>query len=272
VAPGSATVDAGQTATYKVTVGAQGGAFAGAVTLGCSNLPPGATCTFNPSTVAPGAASAQSTLTISTTARGAAMLDLTSAFNRTTPVIVSIILMLLWCYLPRPRRAFAAVPVVLLAALVACGGNNTPPPVNNRPGTPGATTATVSPSSLTFNSQTTQTTSAPQTVTLTNSGNASLTISGVTASGDFTQTNTCGTSVAAGANCMIAVTFTPTAAGQRNGTLSIADNATGSPQTVGLSGTGVSATAGTPAGSYQVSVTGAAGTLTQAGTVTLVVR
>jgi hypothetical protein len=41
---------------------------------------------------------------------------------------------------------------------------------------------------------------------------------------------------------------------------------------VGLTGTGVSSTAGTPAGTYQVSVTGASGSLTQAGAVTLVVR
>ena len=130
----------------------------------------------------------------------------------------------------------------------------------------------MSPGTLTFENQTVQTASAAQTVTLTNTGSASLTISGVTASGDFAQTNTCGSSVAAGANCTIAVTFTPTAAGQRTGTLSIADNAPNSPQTVGLTGTGVTSAAGTPAGSYQVSVTGASGSLTQVGTAALVVR
>src|SRR5439155_23067708 len=55
---------------------------------------------------------------------------------------------------------------------------------------------------------------------------------------DFTQTNTCGTSVAGGANCTIAVTFAPTAGGARSGTLTIADNAPGSPQTVAISGAG----------------------------------
>ena len=58
--------------------------------------------------------------------------------------------------------------------------------------------------------------------------------------GDFAETaDTCGSSVAAGANCTIELTFTPSAAGQRMATLDITDNAAGSPQTVSLSGTGL---------------------------------
>src|SRR5207253_3020646 len=57
-------------------------------------------------------------------------------------------------------------------------------------------------------------------------------------SGDFAQTNNCGTTVAAGANCTINVTFTPTATGTRSGALTVTDNATNSPQTASLSGTG----------------------------------
>src|SRR5439155_6165936 len=56
-------------------------------------------------------------------------------------------------------------------------------------------------------------------------------------SGDFMQTNTCGTSVAAGANCTISVTFTPTATGIRTGAVTITDNIAGSPQTISLTGT-----------------------------------
>jgi len=96
----------------------------------------------------------------------------------------------------------------------------------------------LSPSSLSFSSQAVGTTSAAQTVTLTNSGNAALNITGISAIGDFAQTNNCGSSVAAGANCSISVTFTPTASGLRSGTLSVSDNAPGSPQTVSLSGSG----------------------------------
>jgi hypothetical protein len=86
--------------------------------------------------------------------------------------------------------------------------------------------------------------SAAQTVTLTNSGNSTLSITSLTLTGadagDFAETaDTCGSSVAAGANCTIEMTFTPSAAGQRTATLNITDNAAGSPQTVSLSGTGL---------------------------------
>jgi hypothetical protein len=111
---------------------------------------------------------------------------------------------------------------------------------------------TLSPTTLTFASTTVGSTSAAQTVTLTNTGTAALTITGVTLTGtntgDFAQTNTCPVSpatLAANANCTISVTFKPTATGARSANVSIADNATGSPQTVPLTGTG--AAAGTPA-------------------------
>lgn len=95
------------------------------------------------------------------------------------------------------------------------------------------------PSSLTFASQLVGTASSAQPVTLTNTGTASLNISSISASGDFAQSNSCPASLAAGANCTINVTFTPTASGARLGTLSISDDAVaGSPQTVALAGTG----------------------------------
>jgi Abnormal spindle-like microcephaly-assoc'd, ASPM-SPD-2-Hydin len=109
----------------------------------------------------------------------------------------------------------------------SCGGGG---------GTPAAT---LNPTSLTFASQNVGTTSAAQTITLTNSGTAALSITSIAASGDYVQTNTCGTSVAAGANCTISVKFTPTAAGTRTGTITVTDNASGSPQTASLMGTGV---------------------------------
>ncbi len=103
-------------------------------------------------------------------------------------------------------------------------------------------TVTLAPTSLTFNPQMVGTTSAAQSVTLTNNGSAALTITGITLSGtnadDFAQTDSCPASLTAGANCAISVTFTPTGAGARSGAISIADNAAGSPQTVPLAGTG----------------------------------
>jgi hypothetical protein len=82
------------------------------------------------------------------------------------------------------------------------------------------------------------TTSAAQTLTLNNTGTALLSITSIVASGDYRQTNTCGSFVAVGATCTISVTFTPTATGTRNGAIAVIDNAAGSPQTVPLLGTG----------------------------------
>src|SRR5207245_1628651 len=99
----------------------------------------------------------------------------------------------------------------------------------------------LSTTSLTFASQQVGTSSAAQSVTLTNSGGASLNITSIVPSGDYSQSNTCGSAVAAGANCSISVTFTPTATGTRTGTITITDSASDSPQTVSLTGTGATA-------------------------------
>jgi hypothetical protein len=99
-----------------------------------------------------------------------------------------------------------------------------------------------SPSSLSFASTLTGSTSAAQTVTVSNPGSSAASVSSVSASGPFSQTNTCGTSIAAGGSCTVSVTFTPTAAGTASGTLSVASSAPGSPLTVALSGTGTSST------------------------------
>ncbi|MFI6250852.1 choice-of-anchor D domain-containing protein [Streptomyces sp. NPDC051016] len=104
----------------------------------------------------------------------------------------------------------------------------------------GSSPATLSanPTSLSYPTQALNTASGAQTVTVTNTGTAAATVAGVTVTGDFAQTNTCGTSIAAGASCTVAVTFTPTASGTRTGDLSIAGNASNGTTTVALSGTG----------------------------------
>lgn len=112
---------------------------------------------------------------------------------------------------------------------VALSGTGTPKPVP---------AVKLDPTRLDFGSQLVRTTSPSRLVTLTNSGNAPLSISSISASGDFGQSNTCGSSLDAGAKCTISVSFTPGSAGSRSGALSIADNAMDSPQTVILSGTG----------------------------------
>src|SRR5207253_1497144 len=101
----------------------------------------------------------------------------------------------------------------------------------------------LAPTSLGFGNQLLATTSTAMTVTLTNTGTAALTINSFAASGDFAATSTgasaCPTSpasLAADANCTVNATFTLTASGARTGTLSLADNAGGSPQIMTLSG------------------------------------
>jgi FG-GAP-like repeat/Abnormal spindle-like microcephaly-assoc'd, ASPM-SPD-2-Hydin/FG-GAP repeat len=101
------------------------------------------------------------------------------------------------------------------------------------------TAVTLSPTSLSFGAQALDTASSPQTVTMTNTGSAAVAVASVAISGDFAQTNTCGSAVAAGASCTISVTFTPTAAGTRTGAITITDNAPGSPHVVSLTGTGI---------------------------------
>lgn len=120
---------------------------------------------------------------------------------------------------------------------------------------PALPTATLSPTSLTFSNQLVGTSSAAQTITLVNEGTAPLTIAAITPSPPYSQTNNCGSSVAAGASCAINVTFTPAAGGSRAGTLSITDNARGSPHTVVLSGTGGDFSLATaPGGSTSASI------------------
>jgi len=103
--------------------------------------------------------------------------------------------------------------------------------------------ATLDKTSIPFGNQPVGTSSPVQTVNLSNTGTATLTITNIAItganSGDFSQTNACGASVATGSNCSIMVTFKPTTTNTRTGSVSITDNAAGSPQIVALSGTGV---------------------------------
>ena len=101
----------------------------------------------------------------------------------------------------------------------------------------------VSPLNLIFGSQVVGTASAPQTVTLSNQGTSSLTVTGVTTTGDFSESNSCIPSVGPGLSCTISIVFTPSVAGVRVGTLQINDSDPTSPQTVSLSGTATSPSA-----------------------------
>jgi hypothetical protein len=124
----------------------------------------------------------------------------------------------------KPTFSSSITTIDILTAYKASGG--------------GGASVSLSPTSLSFGNQNVNTTSAAQMVTLNNAGSGALNVTSIAASTQYAQTNTCGSSVAAGANCTISVTFTPTATCAQTGTITITDNATGSPQTVNLTGTG----------------------------------
>jgi uncharacterized repeat protein (TIGR03803 family) len=95
------------------------------------------------------------------------------------------------------------------------------------------------PSSLIFGAEVVGTTSKSKTVTVTNTGSSTLDIDSTVASTNFAvSSTTCGSTLAVGKSCKVLVTFTPTEAGALSGTLTLTDNATNSPQSVQLSGTG----------------------------------
>ncbi|MGA7928250.1 MAG: choice-of-anchor D domain-containing protein, partial [Candidatus Sulfotelmatobacter sp.] len=101
----------------------------------------------------------------------------------------------------------------------------------------GTNNLTVSPTSLSFPSQPVGTTSSTQTLTLT-AGVVAVGSLHLQASGVFSETNYCGTGLAALGTCQVQVTFTPTSSGSQSGTLTMTDSASNSPQTVSLTGTG----------------------------------
>ena len=116
-----------------------------------------------------------------------------------------------------------------IAVLLNAAGSNAP-------------AALLSTGTLAFGSESVGQTTSAQTVTLSYMASTALTISGITITGaqsaDFAQTNNCGASLVGGGNCTISVTFSPQAAGARTASIQITDNASNSPQTISLTGTG----------------------------------
>jgi len=104
------------------------------------------------------------------------------------------------------------------------------------------TAANLSPASLSFSSQAVGTSSAAQKITLKNVGSATMhlweTAIGGTNPGDFSETTTCSSTLGAGDSCTVSVTFKPTAEGARSASVMFSDDGGGSPQAVGVTGTG----------------------------------
>jgi hypothetical protein len=271
----------GQSGNTMVTITPSGG-FAGTVAISCSGTPVGATCTPTPASVSlKGSTAATATVSIATTAK--------TEFHPRTPkptvppslrlrfglpwFLAGLLALAMLIRLAASRRQVAlvfALATVVVGVWAACGGGgggggSSGPPV------PGIS---LSASSLTFNSQNMGSTSAAQSVTVSNPGSASLNISSIVIKGtnasDFSEKNNCGNGVAAGSSCAVSVTFSPSATGSRSASLAVSDNATGSPQMVSLSGTGVPPA--TPPGSYMISVTATSGTLSHSTQITLTVQ
>ena len=104
------------------------------------------------------------------------------------------------------------------------------------------------PTSLAFGNQTVGTTSPAQPIVLSNSGTAAVAITGITVSGanagDFAESTNCGTSVAVGTSCTIALAFTPSSTSAEQATILVSDSASGSPHSIAISGTGTAAASG----------------------------
>ena len=202
--PSAATLSPGNNWTNTITVTSVNH-FNAPVTLSAAGLPAGVTAGFVPSTVTPTAGNpASSVMTLTVAA--------TPAFGAATINVIG-----------GSTSLTIHTPIALSVV-------------------PTSYTATLAPASLTFAAQATGSTSASQAVTLQNTGTGILTLSSIAASGVFSETNGCGKTLAPGASCIISVSFTPLADGTATGTLMVTDNATSSPQTVSLTGTGT----GTP--------------------------
>jgi hypothetical protein len=107
------------------------------------------------------------------------------------------------------------------------------------PGSGNSPTASFSTTSLNFSNQVIGTTSPSQSVTITSTGSAALSISAISVTAGYAENDNCGATLTPGTSCQINVTFTPTSTGPVSGTLTISNNGANSPQGVSLSGTGV---------------------------------
>jgi hypothetical protein len=270
----------GQSGTSTITIAPLGG-FTGTLNLSCgATAMPGGSCTVAPPSLSlTGSAAVTATFTITTSAGSSAI---PTPQLRVPPDFrfpaggswlwagLLALLALGSLAIARRRRAGWIFVTILLAVGVwaACGGGSgggPPAPVPN---------VSLSTASLSFGSLTVNSTSAAQSVTVTNTGTGLLSIWNVYLDGanraDFALANICTGSIAAGANCPISVTFTPTGAGSRSASLFIGDNASGSPQTVSLTGTGVQPP--TPAGTYFPNVTASSGADSHSVTLTVTVQ
>jgi len=197
--PNSLSIQQGNQGTSTITVVPAGG-FTGSVTLSASGQPSGVTVGFSPN---PTTTTSTATVTVGTgVATGTYTITIGGVSGSLT--------------------ASTSIQLTVTA---------------------GGPLISFNPTSLTWGKVKVGKTGAAKTETVTNTGGSTLDISNIATSGDFalkafTSKKKCGSTLAAGASCMVKVTFTPTQTGLRTGNLTFTDNAPGSPQSVPLSGTG----------------------------------
>ena len=197
--PTSLTITQGSHGTSTITVNDING-FTGSVTLSASGLPSGVTAAFgtNPTT---------STSVLTLTASG------TATTGTSTVTIQGV------------SGSLTHTTTLSLTVNTQGGGG----------------TITVTPATETWGTIKVGVAGPTKTVTVKNTGTTTVTFGSITASGDFGVTTggvSCTSGLAPKKACQIKVTFTPTQAGTRTGTLTINDSASGSPQTVALTGKG----------------------------------
>jgi phospholipase C len=121
--------------------------------------------------------------------------------------------------------------------------------VTNAPGSPSVTNlfaigtvANVSPQPLKQFTDTAINSTSSETLTLTNNGSTSLNLTKISATEDYAQTNTCGSTLGAGKQCTITITFAPTFTGKRYGGVTVTPAPPEIAQTVSLIGVGLAVT------------------------------
>jgi hypothetical protein len=143
--PSSATIKAGQTATFTITISPVNG-MSSPVSFACSGLPAASSCTFSPATVTPNGAPVSTTLTVSTTAAASAAVPITGLRPWTVSswslgIVFGFLVVRIGNRGKNARRYSAVFGVIaLLICLVSCGGGNGAPP-NSSTGTPPGTSS-----------------------------------------------------------------------------------------------------------------------------------
>ena len=200
--PNSVTIAQGGSGPSTITITAANG-FSGNVTLSALGLPTGVTPVFN-----------SNPIMVAGTTPETSTLNLTASATATTGTVTVTI-----------QGVSGALTNTTTLSLTVTG----------------VPAVTLSASSLAFGNVIEGVTAAAKTVTLKNTGGGTLNISNIAVSGDFAQATSatpCGSTLAATKSCNIKVTFTPAQLGALSGDITITDNASNSPQTVILTGTG----------------------------------